>query len=106
MDCLTTVIGTVYYGTHELNPILSILVSSNLLAFVIVKLTVTVAAGLLFILAEKILVKSPNKSSSSHKFAHQLLKIAYFGVISFFAIVVGEQPPGSTQQHKMKNFCL
>jgi hypothetical protein len=53
MDCLTTVIGTLYYGTRELNPILADLVSSNLPAFVFVRLTVTVSVGLIIVLAEK-----------------------------------------------------
>ena len=88
MDCLTTVIGTLYYGTRELNPILAGLVSSNLPAFVIVKLTVTVSVGLIFILAQKTLMKSPNKNSASFKIALQILRIAYFSIILFLAIVV------------------
>ena len=88
MDCLTTVIGTLYYGTRELNPILAGLVSSNLPAFVIVKLTVTVSVGLIFILAQKTLMKSPDKNSASFKIALQILRIAYFSIILFLAIVV------------------
>ena len=88
MDCLTTVIGTLYYDIRELNPILAGLVSSNLPAFVVVKLTVTVSAGLLFILAEKTLMNFPNKNSTSYKIALQILRIAYFSVILFFTIVV------------------
>lgn len=88
MDCLTTVIGTLYYGTREINPILASLVSSNLPAFVILKLTVTVAVGLIFILAQKTLMKSPNKNSTAFKISLQILKIAYFSVILFLSIVV------------------
>ncbi len=88
MDCLTTVIGTLYYGTRELNPILAGLVSSSLPAFVIVKLTVTVFVGLIFILAQKTLMKSSNKNSSSFKIVIQILRIAYFSIILFLAIVV------------------
>ncbi len=88
MDCLTTVIGTLYYGTRELNPVLAGLVSSNLPAFVILKLSVTVAVGLLFIFAQKILMQSPNKNSCSFKIAFQILKIAYFGIIIFLSVVV------------------
>lgn len=53
MDCLTTVIGTVYFGTQELNPIVASLVNTNLTAFVFVKLTITLIVGLVFIWAEK-----------------------------------------------------
>jgi membrane protein DedA with SNARE-associated domain len=88
MDCLTTVIGTLYYGTRELNPVLAGLVSSNLPGFVLVKLTVTVAVGVIFILAQKTLMKSPNKTLTSFKIAFQALRIAYFSIILFLAIVV------------------
>ena len=88
MDCLTTVIGSLYYGTRELNPVLAGLVSSNLPAFVTVKLTATVAVGLIFILAQKTLMRTPNKNSASFKMAFQILRIAYFSIILFLAIVV------------------
>ena len=88
MDCLTTVIGTLYYGIRELNPILSGLVSSNLPAFVVVKLSVTISVGVIFILAQKTLMKTSNKKSLSFKIAFQILKLAYVTVILFFSIVV------------------
>ncbi len=88
MDCLTTVIGTLYYGTRELNPVLAGLVSSNLPAFVVLKLTVTVAVGLIFILAQKTLMRSSDKNSASFKIALQILRIAYFSIILVLAIAV------------------
>jgi membrane protein DedA with SNARE-associated domain len=88
MDCLTTVIGSLYYGTRELNPVLAGLVSSNLPAFVTVKLTASVAVGLIFILAQKTLMRTPDKNSASFKIALQILRIAYFSIILFLAIVV------------------
>ena len=45
MDCLTTVVGTLYFGTLELNPLIAWLVNTNLPAFVAIKLAVTVSAG-------------------------------------------------------------
>ena len=78
MDCLTTVIGTLYYGTRELNPVLAGLVNSNISAFVVLKLTVTVAVGLIFILAQKTLMKSPDKNSASFKIALQNNKSCLF----------------------------
>ncbi|MGD0995100.1 MAG: DUF5658 family protein [Candidatus Bathyarchaeia archaeon] len=88
VDCLTTVIGSLYYGTRELNPVLAGLVNSNLPAFVIVKLTVTVSVGLIFILAQKTLMRSPDKNSASFKIALQILRITYFSTLLFLAIVV------------------
>lgn len=88
MDCLTTVIGTLYFGTIELNPIISGLVHSNLPAFVVLKIGITVAAGLIFILAEKTLLVSANRQSKSFIIAHNTLRIAYGGVVIFLIIVV------------------
>ncbi len=88
MDCLTTVIGNLYYGTRELNPVLAGLVSSDLPAFVIVKLTITVSAALTLILAQKTLVSSPDKNSASFKITFQIIRITYFSIILFLTIAV------------------
>ena len=88
MDCLTTVVGVVFFGTQELNPVLSGLVSSNLSVFVVLKLTVTVAVGLIFVLAQKTLMRTPDHNSPSFKFAMKTLNMAYFSIVLFLAIVV------------------
>ncbi|MCL2476908.1 DUF5658 family protein [Candidatus Bathycorpusculum sp.] len=88
MDCATTVVGTHYFGTQELNPIMADLVHSNLPAFVVVKLTVTVAVGVIFVLAEKTLMNSKNKTDRSFKIARNTLRVAYIGVMVFLTIVV------------------
>jgi len=73
---------------RELNPVLAGLVSSDLPAFVALKLTVTVAVGLIFIFAQETLMKSPDKNSSSFKTALRILRAAYFSIIIFLAIAV------------------
>jgi hypothetical protein len=88
LDCLTTVIGTLYFGTIELNPLIAGLVSTNLPAFVIIKLTVTICAGLTFILAEKTLMKSTDKEGRAFTFTHNIIRIAYAGIVLFLVIVV------------------
>lgn len=88
MDCLPTVIGTLYYGTRELNPVLAGLVNSNLPGFVVLKLAVTVSVGLIFILAQKTLMKAPDKNAASFKIALRIMKVAYFSIVLFLAIVV------------------
>ena len=88
MDCLTTVIGTVYYGARELNPILTGLVSSDLPAFVILKLALTVSVGLILIFSQETLSSYHNKNSISFKVMLQILKIAYISIILILAIVV------------------
>ncbi len=88
MDCLTTVVGTVFFGTQELNPLIANLVSSNLPVFVAVKLTVTVSVGVIFVLAEKVLKQNVNTNDRSFKIAHQTLRVASIGIILFLVVVV------------------
>ncbi len=88
MDCLTTVIGTLYFGTVELNPLIATLVNTNLPAFVVIKLTVTVSVGLIFVLAENTLIKTLNKTTKAFRMTHNILKIVFTGTIFFLVIVV------------------
>ncbi len=89
MDCLTTVIGILYFGAVELNPFIAGVVSTNLPAFVVLKLTTTVFVCLIFVQAEKILMRSEDKTSRAFLWTHKLLKVAYVGVIAFLVVVVG-----------------
>jgi hypothetical protein len=88
MDCLTTVVGTMYFGTMELNPIIANLVNTNILAFVVVKLAVTVFVGFTFVFAEKTLMGSGEKGTRSFKIAQVTLRVAYVGVVLFLVVVV------------------
>ncbi len=89
MDCFTTVIGILYFGAVELNPFIAGVVSTNIPAFVVLKLTTTVFVCLIFVQAEKILMKTQDKTTRAVKWTHRLLKTAYLGVIVFLVIDVG-----------------
>jgi membrane protein DedA with SNARE-associated domain len=88
MDCLTTVIGTVYFGTQELNPLIAGLVNTNLLAFVIIKLAVTFSVGIIFVLAERALNNPNNPHDKSFKVAYVTLRVASVGIVVFLFLVV------------------
>jgi hypothetical protein len=89
MDCLTTVIGTLYFGTQELNPLIADLVYSNLPAFVVLKMAVSFSVGAVFVLAEKTLRGGNGKNDEkSFRFAHNMLRAAYIGITVFLAMVV------------------
>jgi hypothetical protein len=88
MDCLTTVIGQVYCGTSELNPLIAELVSTNLPLFVIIKLSVSVGVGVMLVWAEKSLQKSKDTDVKSYKVAKKTLTAAYACIIIFLCIVV------------------
>ncbi len=88
MDCLTTAIGVLYFGAMELNPFIASLVNTNLAAFVIIKLTATIATAAVFVFAQKSLLKLPNHESKPFLFAQKTLKISYIGIGLFLATVV------------------
>ncbi len=73
---------------RELNPVLAGIVSSNLSVFVILKLAVTVSVGLIFVLAQKTLMRTSDHKSKQFKIALKTLKIAYFTIVLFLAVVV------------------
>jgi hypothetical protein len=88
MDCLTTVVGILYFGAVELNPFIAGVVSTNLPAFIVLKLITTVFICLVFVQAEKILMKTKNKSTKAFSWTQKLLKLASAGIIAFLIIVV------------------
>ena len=88
IDCFTTVIGVLYSGDSELNPLMAGIVNSNIGAFLVVKLAATMFIALAYILANKILTNTRNKNTRTFKFSHKMLKIGYAGIIVFLCIVV------------------
>ena len=88
MDLLTTVIGILYFGAIECNPVLASVVSTNLPVFAVLKLTTTICVGLIFNQAKKILMRSNDKTSKSFKRTSILLKAAYIGIVAFLVVVV------------------
>ena len=77
MDCLSTVIGISYFGAIELNPVLSRITSTNLAAFVAIKLTAVLIVALMFHQANKALTNSQDKNTGTFKLANKTLKVSY-----------------------------
>jgi membrane protein DedA with SNARE-associated domain len=88
IDCLTTVVGVLYSGAKELNPFMVGIVSTNIGAFLVVKIAATLFIAFTYILANRTLIKTPNKSSKSFKYSSKVLKVAYAGIIVFMIIIV------------------
>jgi 4-amino-4-deoxy-L-arabinose transferase-like glycosyltransferase len=88
IDCLTTVIGVLYFGAIELNPFLAGIVSTNILAFLAIKVSATLFIGFTYIQANKTLNKTMNKNTKSFKYSHGLVKIAYACLLAFLIVVV------------------
>ena len=88
VDCITTVIGILYHGATELNPLMAGIVSSNIGAFLIVKLVATMFAASSFVIANKTLMSTQNKETRTFIYSSKLIKIAGVGLLVFLAIVV------------------
>jgi hypothetical protein len=88
MDWLTTVIGIVYFGAVEGNPFLADITRTSLPAFTAIKLSTTIVIGLLFYNAEKILLKSSDKSTLSFRCARIVLRVAYIAAIALLLAAV------------------
>ena len=88
IDCLTTVIGVLYFGAAELNPLMTGIVSTNIVAFLALKISATFLIGFTYILAKRTLNRTPNKESKSFKYSNNLLKVAYAGLMVFLFFVI------------------
>jgi hypothetical protein len=88
IDCLTTVIGVLYYGAAEMNPLMTGIVSTNIAAFLALKISATFLIGFTYVLAKRTLNKTQNKESKSFKYSNRLLKVAYTGLMIFLLIVI------------------
>ncbi len=88
IDCITTVIGVLYSGAVELNPFLAGIVSTNIGAFLAVKLAATMIVAFSFVLANNALMKTQNKNSKSFVYSSRLLKISSIGLVVFLTVVV------------------
>ncbi|NLE06411.1 MAG: hypothetical protein GX638_16625 [Crenarchaeota archaeon] len=88
MDCITTVIGITYFSAIECNPMMSSLISSNIIVFIAIKMVSTLIVCQIFNQANKILTKSQNRTSKTFIATKTLLKVTVIGVIAFLSIVV------------------
>jgi len=77
MDWLTTIIGIIYFGAVEGNPFLANVVSTSLPAFTAIKLSTTIIIAFLFHKADKMLLKTQDKTTRSFRYARLILRGTY-----------------------------
>jgi hypothetical protein len=87
IDCVTTVIGTLYYGASEMNPVLSGVVS-NVPLFMALKLSATLCIAGTYVLSTKILNNTRDKSTRSFRVGSAAIKVIYLGLVAFLVVVV------------------
>lgn len=88
LDCVTTVIGVLYFGAIELNPFIAGLVSTSIDTYLVVKIGGTILTALTYILARQVLMRMPDKSGKAFNYSSKILSFTYAGLISFLAVAV------------------
>ena len=88
IDWLTTVIGIVYFGAVEGNPLLADVVRTSLPAFTVIKLSTSIIIGLLFYQADKLLLRTQDKSTRSFRYARVTLRCAYIVAMALLIFAV------------------
>ncbi len=88
IDCATTVVGVMYFGAAELNPFLVGIVSTNILAFLTLKVSATFCIGGTYVVANRLLNKAADKTTKTFKYSSIFMKVTYAGLIIFLVIVV------------------
>jgi len=88
IDCATTILGVVYSGAKELNPLMAGVISSNVGAFLAVKIGATVTIALTYILARYVLMHMPDKSSKAFTYSFKILTVGYAGIIALLTLAV------------------
>lgn len=87
IDCITTVVGLLYFGAVEQNPFMAGIVS-NIPLFTVIKLSATCCIAGTYVLANKILNSSSDKTTKGFRYSSVLIRATYVGLVIFFAIVV------------------
>lgn len=77
VDWLTTIIGIVYFGAVEVNPLFAEITKTNLVAFTAMKLVTTIFVGLLYYLGERMLQRLRDKNSESFPYVRITLRGGY-----------------------------
>ena len=88
LDCATTLVGVLYSGAKELNPLMAGILSSNVGIFMIVKLAGTVFVATSYILARRLLMGIPDKTTKSFNNFFQFMRVSYAAVIVFLFMVI------------------
>jgi hypothetical protein len=88
IDALTTVIGVLYSGAVELNPLMTGIVSTNITAFLAIKISATFLIGFTYIVAKRTLNKTMEKNTKTFKYSNWFMKGAYAGLMIFLILTV------------------
>jgi hypothetical protein len=87
IDCATTLVGTMYYGAIESNPIMATVVG-NVPLFIALKLAATFCIAGTYISAKRILNSTEDKNSKGFLIGSKVIEVAYAGLVVFLMAIV------------------
>lgn len=87
IDCATTVVGTLYFGASEMNPVLAGVVS-NIPLFMALKLTATFCIAGTYVLSTKVLNSAQDKTTRGFRVGSAAVRVIYLGLVAFLTLVV------------------
>jgi hypothetical protein len=88
IDCITTVIGIMYFDAIECNVPMASIISANTQALVVIKLTTTVFAHLIFYTGKQYPQRKTQQNQHTFTAIQELLKMALTnGIASLFIVV-------------------
>ena len=88
IDAITTVVGVLYFGASEINPLMTGIVNTNIIAFLVLKIFATLLIGFTYTLAKRTLNKTLNKETRTFRISNRVIKIAYAGLTVFLIMTV------------------
>jgi hypothetical protein len=88
IDCITTVVGVIYFGASEINPFMTSIVSSSIAGFLVLKISATFLIGFTYVYAKRTLNKTMDKSTKAFNVSCKVMKGAYAGIMIFFMVTV------------------
>jgi hypothetical protein len=88
LDCITTVVGSHFFGAFEQNPFMALLIQTNLSGFIATKLVATACVCLSFFQADRLIGTIEDKTSRAFRYSNGLLKVVLFGLLVFAVIIV------------------
>jgi hypothetical protein len=88
LDCITTVVGILFFGAFEKNPFMASLIQTNLSVFIVTKLAATAFVCFSLIQADRFIGKIKDKTGRAFRYSNRLFKGTFFCLIGFAAVTV------------------
>lgn len=87
-DWLITIVGVVYLGAVETNPLFAEMTKANLAGFTAIKLNATIFMGVLCYLGDRMLLRLKDENSKSYRVSRIILRTGYLITVGFLLATI------------------